>query len=1283
MRWGLSSKYYGIVAAYIMLVPYVQADISGKVFRDFNSNGSFDSGASFNEVGMAGVTVKAFDTTGAQVGASATSATDGSYTLTGLTAGADYRVEFSWAEAWLKSSVAGGSSVQFVKDGATTINLGVNNPLDYSQADAAISVSTPVAIVGPTTQTVATGKDHRTYAALVKFPFTATGKPSDPGYIPPTSLATHAQIGSTSGTAFHRESKRLFVAAYAKRAVGFGPGGPGAIYSIDSNGTVSTYAIVPNAGTDTHNFTGDYTTVNYDTAAVTSVGKSSLGDLEVSADGQWLYVVNLNDRHLYAVSTTAANTVTDLGLITRPATCPDTDFRPFALGLDETNTLYVGAVCSNASATSSTGAPSAIVLKYDGTGFSEVFNFSLLFNSQSFWKNWNDGLVPGFAAHSVSLYQPLLSDLVFTGKDMILAFRNRAWEIGYVPGGSNPTTSHVLKACWNGATWALENNGTCGGVLGALPNYSVTTEAGPGGGYFFDMRDSLANYGGQAVINAMGSLAIVPGRGMLATLADPNYLISGGTTHLNLANGSRSMPYEIFRGTADGSNGSGISGYFGKTSGLGDLELLLDTAPIEIGNRVWLDTDSDGIQDAGEAGIDNVDVVLTCGTNTATTKTANGGVYLFSSTNNASFLKANDSCSISIAANQASLNGLSVTAQNKDGLTTNHAVTDVRDSDANAAGVISFTLGVAGENNHSLDIGYTSQSTITYNAVSGPEAMSCASELRLATSVSVNGDSQAAGSTGAGFNSLVTFDYAQTGVLTTPYSAATAGQVGAVWGLAYDNLRKKIYSSAFLKRHASFGPNGMGAIYQMDTVSASSTPSLLIDLAANGVDVGTDTRVTSDGNVDDPNELPIDGTKPSWDQATFAQVAKVSIGDMDMSADSNILWVTNLKQRELVAVNLANNTVAGKYTIPDPGCSNGDYRPWGLKVHLGKVWIGTVCSAETSQLAADLKAYVQVFDGSSFSNAFELPLDYIKGNVGNGPGAEKWQPWSASYQTLATNPSFAIYPQPILSDIEFDMDGSMILGLMDRMGHQVGASNYTPNYPDTSLVQGQTGGDILRVCNNNGVYSLESNASCSSGSTKGKDNAQGPNGGEYYWGDMWDYNQWNAQGGYHQETVFGGLAFKAGSGEIAVTAMNPLTPNAVSGGIIWLDNTTGGQSAQHAEGTQLYHQAADNPYFGKAAGMGDVEVFCADAAILPDLKLVKEVSKSIGKRGETVSYTLTLTNESSATASNVTVQDKLPTQMLYVSQNGDGTYDPLTGAWAVGNISGASTKQLTITATLK
>lgn len=367
---------------------------------------------------------------------------------------------------------------------------------------------------------------------------------------------------------------------------------------------------------------------------------------------------------------------------------------------------------------------------------------------------------------------------------------------------------------------------------------------------------------------------------------------------------------------------------------------------------------------------------------------------------------------------------------------------------------------------------------------------------------------------------------------------------------------------------------------------------MLIDLAAQGVDVGTTTRVAASGAVDNANELPIDASQPSWDKDAFAQVGKVSIGDIDISADGNTLWAINLKQRELVKVDLTTNTVTGKHAITDPGCSNGEFRPWALKVHDGKVWVGTVCSAETSQQASDLKAYVQAFDGSTFTTATSFALNYPKGSVGNGPGDEKWQPWTNTYKTLAANPSFAIYPQPILSDIEFDMDGSLILGFMDRMGHQVGSANYTPNHPDTTIVQGQTGGDIIRVCNNNGKYELENNATCTSGSTDGKDKGQGPGNGEYYWGEMWDFNQWNADGGFHQETSFGGLAFKAGSGEIALTAMNPLNPNANAGGVIWLNNATGGRATN--AGVQVYRQqGGTDPYFGKAAGMGDVELFCA------------------------------------------------------------------------------------------
>ncbi len=49
---------------------------------------------------------------------------------------------------------------------------------------------------------------------------------------------------------------------------------------------------------------------------------------------------------------------------------------------------------------------------------------------------------------------------------------------------------------------------------------------------------------------------------------------------------------------------------FGKTAGLGDLELLCDAAPIQIGNRAWLDLDGDGIQDPEEPPLANVTVDL-------------------------------------------------------------------------------------------------------------------------------------------------------------------------------------------------------------------------------------------------------------------------------------------------------------------------------------------------------------------------------------------------------------------------------------------------------------------------------------------------------------------------------------------------------------------------------------------------------------------------------------------------------------------------------------------------
>lgn len=1296
MRWFKSSKYGVLWVAFAACAPYAQADISGLVFQDFNGNGSLDSSASFKELGLAGATVKAFAANGAQVGATANSAADGSYTLTGLTAGQEYRLEFSWAESWLSPHVVSNTSVQFVQDGSSSANLALIS------AEAYTSSTDPYLLIPQYLGGAYNAPDFGNQQGLVVFTHaaTATATTQTP---PATVKASFGQTGATWGVAYQRSKKTAYASAVIRRHSGLGPLGTGGIYKLDMSNPSApatgslNYIDVKTIGIPTGDDPRDGTSCNsvatasgqpaHDIQAALKVGESGIGGISMDNDHERLWLVNMADRKLYAIQnidpTTTPTTADVLGgyPISLPAglTC-NGEVRPWAVKYHH-GKVYVGAVCD-----AIYGADAdllGIVLRLDPqnptAGFALEHTFDFKTERGRFSGDWTFPWVR--ARPNSTEVMPLIGSIEFDldGSLMVGIIDRASMQMSPENYNSldcaNTDLSHysavgdVMRFC-SSATGYIQD-GTAGCSTN-IPSSVYTHNE-----YYWGDSSSPNNKDGFNEV-ALGGLAFLTGSGRLVSNGmDPTGSEEGGIFWFDNQTGGDVQRYYIYKSTFPS---SGPPDTMAKANGLGDIELISDPAPVEVGNRVWKDTDADGIQDAGEAGIDNVDVVLRCGTQTATVKTTNGGLYGFSTATNASFMQAGEACTLNVAASQAALSSLIVTNADQDGVSDNNPVTDIRDSDASTAGVISFTVGSAGANNHSLDFGYSAEPSITYTAVAGPEAMSCTSDVRLATSVSINGDSQAAGSTGANYNSLVTFDYASSGILTSPFSSGKAGQVGAVWGLAYDSLRKKIYASAFLKRHASFGPNGPGAIYQMDTQAATATPELLIDLAANGVDVGVDPRTPSSGTVDDPDELPIDGTKPSWDQAAFAQIGKVSIGDIDMSADGNTLWAINLKQRELVAVNLINNTVVVKLAIPNPGCSQGDYRPWALKLHLGKAWIGTVCSAEQSQVAADLKAYVQVFDGSSFSNAFDLPLTYAKGNVGNGPGAEKWQPWLASYQTLATNPSFAIYPQPILSDIEFDMDGSIILGFMDRMGHQVGGGNYTPNYPDTSLVMGQTGGDILRVCNNNGVYALENNASCASGSTKGKDNGQGPQGGEYYWGDMYDYNQWNAQGGYHQETSFGGLAFKAGSGEIALTAMNPRA-DAVAGGVIWLDTSTGGQSTQHPEGVQLYKQAADNPYFGKAAGMGDVEVFCSEP--LPDLKLIKAVDNSNKKRGATVIYTLSLTNESTAAATNVAVKDVLPTQLQYVSQVGDGSYDPITGVWTLGNVTGASTKQLTITVTIK
>ncbi len=82
-----------------------------------------------------------------------------------------------------------------------------------------------------------------------------------------------------------------------------------------------------------------------------------------------------------------------------------------------------------------------------------------------------------------------------------------------------------------------------------------------------------------------------------------------------------------------------------------------------------------------------------------------------------------------------------------------------------------------------------------------------------------------------------------------------------------------------------------------------------------------------------------------------------------------------------------------------------------------------------------------------------------------------------------------------------------------------------------------------------------------------------------------------------------------------------------------------------------------------------------------DLAIVKTVDNAFPQEGDTLVYTLTLTNNGPKNANNIAVSDLLPAGLAYASHVGSGTYDPGTGEWSPGTLlKSGEMVQLAITA---
>lgn len=464
----------------------------------------------------------------------------------------------------------------------------------------------------------------------------------------------------------------------------------------------------------------------------------------------------------------------------------------------------------------------------------------------------------------------------------------------------------------------------------------------------------------------------------------------------------------------------------------------------------------------------------------------------------------------------------------------------------------------------------------------------CQNNPLMVTPCYVNGDPLAGGTAGT-LDALVAFPYLSNGAPSGIIHLADASEVGSLWGVAYNKYTNKVFTSAILKRHIGLGPQGLGGIYVTDMSTFTTTN--FIDVTTLGVDLGQ--AMVPDNST---RGLPANRTQPNHDATVFPLIGKVGIGDMDISEDGNTLWFVNMNDKKLYSLDIAgyNNTstlptAANVASVAIPSvtpCATGS-RPFGTAFYRGKVYVGAVCDA-LGGTRSDLRASVFAYDpvGNSWSTAFNFPLTYPKGYPVSS-NVTGWYTWTDTFSDLVHGGNVD-HPSPLLADIVFDSDGTLVMGFADRTSLQTGYNNYGTNTGSTSLYSNYVGGDVLRAYFSNGVFVLENNAKAGPTTGFGVNNNQGPGFGEFY-------NDNSAC--CHTEHFVGGLALKPGSGEVAAVAMDPNTPLIVNtNGVRTLSNSSGNYVRNFAVYTQGTNTSTGT--FGKATGLGDLELACSTVNIL-------------------------------------------------------------------------------------
>lgn len=722
-------------------------DISGIIFLDGNNNGVKDA----TEAGFPLVIVKAFNASNMEITSAISLNTPqadlGKYTLTGLNSGEKYRIEFSLPDGYNDGAFSSTSntSVQFVTANATNVNFGVYVP---GQCLPDKTIRMVAGCANNTLTGMTTSIASWDYASKVRTIERYTNTPHTPDV-----------NSSVTGTPFALTAQKVkgavkviltTVSSPNANVTPVSPDGANAIYMADYSGPNNTYLGIKLLTKLSVNSTNQNPV-----GAVTNVGEYGLGGIAISDDNKTLYVVNMGNGKIAKVDVSSVDyatipsggytnlSVSEITIPTSISACTNGIFRPSIVKY-YAGAVYVAGVCDASTSTPARNNSNLRlkILKMNpaDNSFTVVMDADLSsFQAGSLGSNagqgpnpghfqtiWKDGFLSTYGGSDGEV-QPMVNDIAFddTGS-LLVGVANRAT---FKAGNDNPIEMGYIVRTWRKAdgTFELENAGISGpftstariNVLTSpyansqndIPTNFDNDNRGPGLKYFFEQGIVVGSPNNGHPYCYNGGVYIVPGTGEV---------VAGFTDQLAFqSSGARYMDWRT------GITEYGIAVTNFKIFSLTGAEGVCEPAPIEIGNRVWKDTNNNGIQDANESSLAGVTVTICAkGTTTpiATATTDVNGNYIFSTasgTTSASqiydlTLNYNTEYDVKVTSlgSDPSVTGLALTdialtLSETSGIT-NTGATLVNSDAFLVSGVPSTTLkiGSPGQNNHSYDFGF-------------------------------------------------------------------------------------------------------------------------------------------------------------------------------------------------------------------------------------------------------------------------------------------------------------------------------------------------------------------------------------------------------------------------------------------------------------------------------------------------------------------------------------------------------------------------------------------------